>query len=73
MQLIPASFILYEKQVLSRVTEREEAQAPDQFDEAGKVIIAGNGRFGQIVNRLLVASGVKTVVLDHEAEIIDML
>lgn len=72
MLLTPALFILYEKLVLSRVTEGE-AQAPDQIDEAGKVIIAGNGRFGQIVNRLLVASGVKTVVLDHEAEIIEML
>ena len=35
--------------------------------------IAGSGRFGQIVNRLLVASGVKTVVLDHEVAMIDML
>jgi voltage-gated potassium channel Kch len=36
-------------------------------------VIAGNGRFGQIVNRLLVAGGVRTVVLDHEAAMIDML
>jgi CPA2 family monovalent cation:H+ antiporter-2 len=72
MLLTPALFILYDKLVLSGVTEGK-AQEPDQIDETGKVIIAGNGRFGQIVNRLLVASGVKTVVLDHEAEIIDML
>ena len=72
MLLTPALFILYDKLVLSRVPEGK-AQEPDQIDETGKVIIAGNGRFGQIVNRLLVASGVQTVVLDHEAEIIDML
>ncbi len=72
MLLTPALFILYEKLVLSGVTGGE-TQEPDQIDEAGKVIIAGSGRFGQIVNRLLVASGVKTVVLDHEAAIIDML
>ena len=72
MLLTPALFILYDKLVLSGVTEGK-AQEPDQIDETGKVIIAGNGRFGQIVNRLLVASDVKTVVLDHEAEIIDML
>ena len=36
-------------------------------------MIAGVGRFGQIVNRLLVASGVRTVVLDHEASMIDLL
>jgi len=72
MLLTPVLFILYEKVVLSKVTEGE-TRAPDQIDEAGSVIIAGHGRFGQIVNRLLVASGVKTVALDHEAEIIDML
>ena len=72
MLLTPALFILYDKLILSNVTEGE-TKAPDQIDEAGSVIIAGNGRFGQIVNRLLVASGVKTVALDHEAEIIDML
>ena len=72
MLLTPALFILYDKLVLTRVPEGK-AQEPDQIDETGKVIIAGNGRFGQIVNRLLVASGVQTVVLDHEAEIIDML
>ncbi len=72
MLLTPTLFILYDKLVLSRVTEDEDRE-PDQIDETGKVIIAGNGRFGQIVNRLLVASDVKTVVLDHEPEIIDML
>ena len=32
----------------------------------GPVIIAGIGRFGQIVNRLVQASGFETVVLDHD-------
>jgi CPA2 family monovalent cation:H+ antiporter-2 len=72
MLLTPALFILYDRLVLSRPTDRD-GQPADEIDEAGTVIIAGSGRFGQIVNRLLVASGVKTVVLDHEAAIIDML
>jgi len=71
MLLTPTLFILYDRLVLSRVTD--DAQAADEIDEAGTVIVAGIGRFGQIINRLLVASGVKTVVLDHEAAIIDML
>jgi len=37
------------------------------------VLIAGIGRFGQIVNRLLVANGVQTVVLDHDARLVDNL
>ena len=72
MLLTPALFILYDKLVLSRPTDGD-GQPADKIDEIGTVIIAGNGRFGQIVNRLLVASDVKTVVLDHEAAIIDML
>ena len=72
MLLTPALFILYDKLVLSG-QGKEEGREPHEITEAGTVIIAGSGRFGQIVNRLLVASGVKTVVLDHEAEIIDML
>ncbi|MES9993834.1 MAG: monovalent cation:proton antiporter-2 (CPA2) family protein [Candidatus Thiodiazotropha sp.] len=72
MLLTPALFILYDRFILSGEGESAAEQA-DQIDETGQVIIAGNGRFGQIVNRLLLASGVKTVVLDHEAGIIDML
>jgi monovalent cation:H+ antiporter-2, CPA2 family len=72
MLLTPILFILYDKFVLSGLTETQPQQA-DAIDEVGTVIIAGNGRFGQVVNRLLLASDVKTVVLDHEAAIIDML
>ena len=72
MLLTPGLFILYDRLVLSRPAKGDDRQT-DQIDEAGTVIIAGSGRFGQIVNRLLLASGVKTVVLDHEAAMIDML
>ncbi len=72
MLLTPGLFILYDRFVLSRPTDSGDHPG-DEIDEAGTVIIAGSGRFGQIVNRLLVASGVKTVVLDHEVAMIDML
>jgi len=39
----------------------------------GPVIIAGFGRFGQIVGRLLLASGIRPVVLDHDADAVDSL
>jgi voltage-gated potassium channel Kch len=72
MLLTPTLFILYDKLFRFRQTEDSDQKA-DDIEETGTVIIAGTGRFGQIVNRLLVASGVTTVVLDHEAAIIDML
>ncbi len=37
------------------------------------VIIAGFGRYGQIVGRVLFANGVKPTVLDHDAEAIEAL
>ena len=37
------------------------------------VIIAGIGRFGQIVNRLVQSTGFKTVVIDHDMETIQVM
>ena len=37
------------------------------------VIIVGFGRFGQIVGRLLFASGIRATVLDHDPDNIDLL
>ena len=37
------------------------------------MIIAGIGRFGQIVNRLVQNSGYKTVVLDHDMQTIQVM
>jgi len=49
------------------------AQAPDTIDDDGPVIIAGVGRFGQIVNRLVQSAGFKTVVVDHDMKTIDLM
>jgi glutathione-regulated potassium-efflux system ancillary protein KefC len=45
----------------------------DQVEPEGPVIIAGFGRFGQIVGRLLLASGVRAVVLDHDPDQVESL
>lgn len=37
------------------------------------MIIAGFGRFGQIVGRLLLSSGVKMVILDHDPDHVETL
>ncbi|MCG3746564.1 monovalent cation:proton antiporter-2 (CPA2) family protein [Vibrio cincinnatiensis] len=67
MFLTPGLFILFDKIILPRFEQKTNDQASDSIDEQGTVIIAGIGRFGQIVNRLLVANGIKAVVLDHQA------
>ena len=64
MLITPLLFILYDW-LSSRMEESTAPQAADEIDDQGPVIIAGIGRFGQIVNRLVRSSGYKTVVLDH--------
>ena len=48
-------------------------RAADPIDTTGPVIIAGFGRFGQIVGRLLLANDVRPVVLDHDADQVETL
>jgi glutathione-regulated potassium-efflux system ancillary protein KefC len=53
---------------------KEQAREADDIDEEQpRVIIAGFGRFGQIAGRLLLTSGVKMVVLDHDPDHIETL
>jgi glutathione-regulated potassium-efflux system ancillary protein KefC len=60
-----------------RLQRRREVAAPREPDvietEDAPVIIAGFGRFGQIVGRLLFASGLRATVLDFDPDAIDML
>ena len=72
MLITPLLFILYEM-LSSRMQETDDEMEPDEIDELGPVIIAGIGRFGQIVNRLVRASGFKTVVLDRDLDTIDTM
>ena len=72
MLITPLMFILYD-QLSKRMAEARQEFEPDEIDEEGPVIIAGIGRFGQIVNRLVRASGFKTVVLDHDMEAVQLM
>ncbi len=62
MLITPLLFILYEL-VSRRMTDHEHVE-DDEVDEQGTVIIAGIGRFGQIVNRLVQSAGFSTVIID---------
>ncbi len=73
MFLTPALFIFFDKVLMPRFAKAQENRSEDEIDDRGKVLIAGIGRFGQIVNRLLVANGIETIVLDHDAKQVDNL
>jgi glutathione-regulated potassium-efflux system ancillary protein KefC len=72
MALTPLLLLLHD-----RMAQRRTAQFKREADviesEGTEVIIAGFGRFGQIVGRLLFASGIRATVLDHDPDQIEML
>jgi monovalent cation:proton antiporter-2 (CPA2) family protein len=74
MALTPLLLLVNEKLVQPYAGTRETAdREPDAVEEDNPVLIAGFGRFGQIVGRLLVANGVGTTVLDHDSDQVDLL
>ncbi len=73
MFLTPALFVFFDKVLTPHFENTREQREHDVIDSSGRVLIAGIGRFGQIVNRLLVANGIETIVLDHDAGQVDNL
>jgi CPA2 family monovalent cation:H+ antiporter-2/glutathione-regulated potassium-efflux system ancillary protein KefC len=68
MFLTPLLFIAFDRLVLPRYAGNEAQAEADEIEEPCSVLIAGSGRFGQIVNRMLRASGIATVVLDRSPQ-----
>lgn len=67
--------MLFDARVIQpRFTAKAAPREHDRIEEARtKVIIAGHGRYGMTVGRMLQASGIRAVVLDHDAEQIEAL
>jgi CPA2 family monovalent cation:H+ antiporter-2 len=72
MLLTPLLFIFYDKVIAPRYADAQSGEA-DEIDEDGSVIIAGVGRFGGVINRVLLSAGYKTVVLDYNSEQLERL
>jgi glutathione-regulated potassium-efflux system ancillary protein KefC len=75
MLLTPLVLMAYERLLVPRMLEPTgpEREADEIEAKDGAVVIAGYGRFGQIVGRLLRASGVPCTVLDLDVEIVDVI
>ncbi|MGR3550079.1 monovalent cation:proton antiporter-2 (CPA2) family protein [Pseudooceanicola sp.] len=73
MLITPLMFLFYDWLSRRMGDPIGDAQEADEIAEEGPVIIAGIGRFGQIVNRLAQSSGVRTVVLDHNMKTIELM
>jgi monovalent cation:proton antiporter-2 (CPA2) family protein len=74
MAASPLLMALFEKVIRPRVGTAEKAdREADRIDEENPVIIAGFGRFGNIVGRLLRANGIGATVLDNDSDRVDVL
>jgi Kef-type K+ transport system membrane component KefB len=74
MALTPLVMLVNEKTLQPRVgTKEQAARKPDTVEEENPVIIAGFGRFGHIVGRLLIANGVGATVLDVDSDHVELL
>ncbi|MBS0633785.1 MAG: cation:proton antiporter [Verrucomicrobia bacterium] len=77
MAVTPLLFVINERFVQPRFTRpgpvSREPDAIDTADQDNPVIIAGFGRFGHIVGRLLRANHIGTTVLDLDAEQVEIV
>ncbi|MEW6763687.1 MAG: glutathione-regulated potassium-efflux system protein KefC [Pseudomonadota bacterium] len=73
MLATPLLLILYDRVLEPRWQARKQRAADTIEENAGHVIIAGFGRFGQIVGRLLHANQVPLTMLDHDPDNVDTL
>lgn len=74
MALTPLIMILNDRLVQPRFATVEAERESDEIDDnENPVVIAGFGRFGQIVGRLLAANGCKATILDHNPGQIETL
>ncbi|MDO6836726.1 monovalent cation:proton antiporter-2 (CPA2) family protein [Pseudoalteromonas carrageenovora] len=73
MLVAPLLLMAYEQLQKRTSNSAPEFDKPEQISSAKHVIIAGYGRFGQIMGRLLHAQGYDITVLDHSPSQIELL
>jgi glutathione-regulated potassium-efflux system ancillary protein KefC len=73
MVVTPLVLMAYDRLAAARQGARRKPAADAIEPNEDHVIVAGFGRFGQIVGRFLYASGVRLTVLDHDPDQVDVL
>lgn len=72
MLLTPALFILYDRVIAPRYAASETREA-EAMPEDAKIIIAGAGRVGGLIDRVLRAAGHETTVIDYNSRKLDIM
>lgn len=73
MLCAPLILMMYEKSLSRTTNKAPEFDAVEDMEPTKNVIIAGYGRFGQIVGRLLTAQGYHLSILDHSPSQVELL
>ena len=74
MALTPLMMMLNERLLMPRLGTRETiTREADTIDEERPVIIAGFGRFGSVVGRLLRANDIQATVLEYDPNQVELL
>lgn len=73
MLIAPLLLMFYEQLQKRDSSVKPEFDKPEHISSAKHVIIAGYGRFGQVMGRLLHAQGYEITVLDHSPTQIELL
>ncbi|WP_233525541.1 monovalent cation:proton antiporter-2 (CPA2) family protein [Chitinophaga silvisoli] len=74
MALTPLLLLAYEKLIQPRFNvQSTNTREADEIQEKHPIIIAGFGRFGNIVGRFLRVNGVKATILDLDSDRVDAL
>lgn len=74
MFLAPLLFLAYEKFGTGRSGAEDSQRETDRIDRTGhRVILAGFGRLGTDLGRFLISAGIKPVIIDHDANNVDVL
>jgi CPA2 family monovalent cation:H+ antiporter-2 len=72
MILTPALFIFHDRVIAPRFC-LEPAREDDEITERNHIIVAGHGRVGGLVNRMLTAAGYNATVIDFSSKQLDMI
>ena len=72
MLATPLLFILYDKVIAPGLGHRDDQEA-DTIEESNPVIIAGRGRVGGIVDRMLLAAGYATTNIDYDSKQLEIV
>lgn len=73
MLLTPLALLAYEKWLEPRFVTTQAQQESDIVAENNPIVIAGFGRYGQVVSRFLMVNGIQTTVLDLDAGQLEVL